>query len=143
MTHHSTFRYGLARREALTSCRGSSEVRVRYFDPATGEPCAEKPEPLKVKRKRPDAKKTADERMEAIQEAERIMAEMRARKRKPLCGKFPHKNGRAVLVDGERFPSISAAARSLGVDGNYLGKRLREGASCVYGSRVEFAEVEE
>ena len=143
MTHHSTFRYGLAMREALTSCRGSSEVRVRYFDPVTGEPCDHKPEPLKVKRKRPDAKRKADERMEAIQEAERIMAEMKARKRKPLCGKFPHKNGRAVIVDGVRYPSINEAGRAMGVDGQYLGKRLRQGATLVGGCSVEFAEVEE
>lgn len=145
MTHTSKFRYGLSMREPLTISGGCSEVRVSYFDPATGKPCDEKPDPIKAKRKRPDAKKANDERMEAIQEAERIMAEMRARNRrkKPLCGPFPHKNGRAVIVDGVRYPSINAAAKAMGVDGKYLGKRMREGAQIVGGCNVEFAEVEE
>lgn len=142
MTHTSRFRYGVAIRESLTDCRGSSEVRVSYFDPVTGEPCAEKPKPLKVQRREITVQQALERRQQAEAEGARIMAEMRARKRKPLCGPFPHKNGRAVLVDGERFPSISAAAHSMGVDGNYLGKRLREGAVFVCGFRVEFAEVE-
>ena len=39
-------RYGPVLGGARDRMLPSSEVRVRYFDPRTGEPCDEKPEPL-------------------------------------------------------------------------------------------------
>ena len=44
--HTSSMRYGPVLGGARDRMLPSSEVRVRYFDPRTGEPCDEKPEPL-------------------------------------------------------------------------------------------------
>ena len=142
MTHTSKFRYGSAIVDPPSAGR-SSELRVSYFDPATGEPCEEKPKPLK--RKHADALTTqqaVEKRQRDEAEAAQIMADMKARnrRRKPLCGKFPHKNGRSVMVDGVVYPSINAAGRAVGVDGQYLGKRLREGRRTVSGHDVRFVE---
>lgn len=141
MTHLSKFKYGVSIREPLTSCRGSSEVRVRYFDPVTGEPCDEKPKPLKARRKEAlTAQQAVEKRRRDEEEAARIVAEMKARKRKPLRGKSPHKNGRSVMVDGVVYPSINEAGRATGIDGRYLGKRLREGKQTASGHDVRFVE---
>lgn len=142
MTHTSRFRYGAAVLDPPSVGR-SSELRVSYFDPATGEPCDEKPNPLKRKHAEAlTAQQAVEKRQREEAEAAQIMADMKARyrRRKPLCGKFPHKNGRSVMVDGVVYPSINAAGRAMGVDGYYLGKRLREGKQKVSGHDVRFVE---
>ena len=142
MTHHSSFRYGAAIVNP-PSVGKSSELRVSYFDPATGEPCDEKPKPLKRKHAEAlTAQQAVEKRQRDEAEAAQIMADMKARnrRRKPQCGKFPHKNGRSVMVDGVVYPSINAAGRAIGVDGYYLGKRLREGKKTVGGHDVRFVE---
>ena len=49
MTHTSSFRYGPAHHDAHSDAK-SGEVRVSYFDPATGE--RRKPEPRTGERRR-------------------------------------------------------------------------------------------
>lgn len=52
MTHHSSLRYGGGRAFCDNgSCAKSGPVRVRYFDPATGEPLAERPKGRRGKRR--------------------------------------------------------------------------------------------
>ena len=142
MTHTSRFRYGVAVLDP-PSVEKSSELRVSYFDPATGEPCEEKPKPLKRRHAEAmTAQQAVEKRQREEAEAAQIMADMQARnkRRKPPCGKLPHKNGRSVMVDGVVYPSINAAGREMGVDGYYLGKRLREGKQKVSGHDVRFVE---
>lgn len=123
MTHISKFRYGTKIIEPPSDSRGCSEVRVSYFDPATGRPCKEKPKPL-------------GEHGEGKGSLEQN------KKRKPKDKKECfRRRTRAVLVDGERFESITAAARVLGVSASYLSKQLSAGAKRVHGRKVEIAEV--
>ena len=142
MTHTSKFRYGAAIVNPPSAGK-SSELRVSYFDPATGEPCEEKPKPLKRRHAEAmTAQQAVEKRQREEAEAAQIMADMKARnkRRKPPCGKLPNKNGRSVMVDGVVYPSINAAGRAMGVDGYYLGKRLREGKQKVSGHDVRFVE---
>lgn len=55
------------------------------------------------------------------------------------------RNGRAVVVDGEKvYPSISQAAREIGADPTYLGQLLREsrdGETIAVGRKVAFLNI--
>lgn len=95
----------------------SGPVRVSYFDPRTGEPCDERPEPLS------DRVQTARSR-----ELEGYAASLeRGRKKRP------------VLVDGVRYESIGAAARTARVDRGCLGQALKEGRAEYRGHEVAYA----
>ena len=53
-------------------------------------------------------------------------------------GRGPRK---AVTVDGVRYPTIRAAARSIGVTEQHMSSALRKGAGSIKGHAVEYAEV--
>lgn len=96
----------------------SGPVRVSYFDPRTGEPCDEKPEPLHTQADREEAKRKA-------------------------CGCVvvrANRRGKPVLVDGVRYETIAAAARSIGVDKTSLGAAIRSGAVEYGGRAVRYAD---
>lgn len=96
----------------------SGPVRVSYFDPRTGEPCATKPEPLHRPADREEAKRKA-------------------------CGCVvvrANRRGKPVLVDGVRYETIAAAARSIGVDKTSLGAAIRSGAVEYGGRSVRYAD---
>ncbi len=95
----------------------SGPVRVSYFDPRTGEPCATKPEPLHG-----DQERRGREREGYRESLER------GRKK------------RAVVVDGVEYESIAAAARAIGVDKTSLGAAMRSGAIEYGGRAVRYAE---
>lgn len=95
----------------------SGPVRVSYFDPRTGEPCATKPEPLHGDQER------------RIREREGYRESLKRGRR---C--------RAVVVDGVRYESIAAAARAIGVDKTSLGAAMRSGAVEYGGRSVRYAD---
>ena len=95
----------------------SGPVRVSYFDPRTGEPCATKPEPLHG-----DQERRGREREGYRESLER------GRKK------------RAVVVDGVEYESIAAAARAIGVDKTSLGAAMRSGAVEYGGRAVRYAD---
>lgn len=101
------------------ACSGavSGPVRVSYFDPRTGEPCDEKPEPLHG-----DQERRSRER-EGYRESL-----SRGWKR------------RAVVVDGGVYESINAAARAMRADKTSLGAALRSGATEFRGHSVRYAD---
>lgn len=95
----------------------SGPVRVSYFDPRTGEPCDEKPEPLHTQADREEAKRKA-------------------------CGCVvvrANRRGKAVRVDGVRYDSVAAAARSIGVNRSWMNKALRAGRGEYMGHEVAYA----
>lgn len=140
MTHTSSYRYGAPMLEPAAECRRSSDVRVRYFDPMTGEPCATKPKPLrKQKQQELTAEEKYRQRKEAEREAAEIMENMRNRRRKSSWSTWGRK--RAVLVDGVLFESVTKAAEEVGTSATYLGKAISAGQEYVKGHRVAFAEV--
>ena len=94
----------------------SGPVRVSYFDPRTGEPCDEKPEPLHG-----DPERRGRER-------EGYRASLARGWKK-----------RAVMVGGVEYESIAAAAPAVGVSKTKLAKSLREGAAEVNGRSVRYA----
>ena len=94
----------------------SGPVRVSYFDPRTGEPCATKPEPLHG-----DQEKRGRER-------EGYRASLARGWKK-----------RAVMVGGVEYESIAAAAPAVGVSKTKLAKSLRDGAAEVNGRSVRYA----
>jgi len=144
MTHLSSYRYGEPMHEPPSETRGCSEVRISYFDPRTGEPCNEKPEPISIHREEgPTAIEHFEQRKKDVAEAAEIarsMKERNAKERKAKGGRG--RAGRAVLVDGILFHSVTAAASEVGVDCGYLSKQLRAGAKLCHGRMVEYAEVD-
>lgn len=147
MTHLSSFRYGEPLQEKPSESRGCSEVRISYFDPATGEPCSEKPRPLSMQREEGQTSQERNaKRMADIEEAAEIMRSMKARRTKENKGKkklLQHSSKkRPVLVDGVRYQSVAAAAEEIGTPSQYLGKQLLSGKRFLKGRRIEFAEVE-
>lgn len=139
MTHHSSYRYGPALSEPPSTGR-SSEVRVSYFDPVTGEPRATKPKPLD---KKAEPKKSAYEkyvqRRAAEDEAAEIMRNME--KRKAKTAKERAKRKRPVLVDGKLYESVTAAAKAVGTTPQHLGTTLNSGKRTLKGKSIAFAEV--
>lgn len=122
--HVSRYRFETARYCGSSSAARSSEVRVSYFDPITGKPCKKKPIPRSVQlKKEPRQKKPPLEK---------------GRSGVKFSGK--PRNGRAVLVDGVRFESISAAATEVGVSLTTLSTVLRNGASEYKGRSIAYAD---
>lgn len=95
----------------------SGPVKVSYFDPRTGKPCAKKPRPLHSSEERAAIRAAAE-------------AAAKARAGRPV---------RPVVVDGVVHESIAAAARSMGASPSTLGAALRKGASEYSGHEVSFA----
>lgn len=143
MTHLSSYRYGEPLHEPPSETRGCSEVRVSYFDPRTGKPCKEKPKPLHIQREKGQtAIEHFEQRQKDVAEAAEIARSMKERNAKERKGKRSStRAGKAVLVDGVLFHSVTAAASEVGVDCGYLSKQLRAGAKQCHGRMVEFAEV--
>lgn len=145
MTHKSSFRYAQLVPEARSGAC-SSEVRVSYFDPLTGEPCDERPVPRRTQRAEMTRAQREAARRAAIAEGEAIMEGMqrrRAAQPRRLAGAPAHGGRkRAVLVDGAEYESVTAAAKAIGTSEQHLGKRLRAGAGKVKGHTVAFAEEE-
>lgn len=100
----------------------SPEVRVRYFDPRTGEPCDEKPEPAK----------RAKKRMEDQAKQAASVANARERTIERL--------GHPVIVDGVEHPSLRSAGKVVGCDGSYLRSKLRSGATEYKGHSIRFKD---
>lgn len=120
-------------------------VRVRYFDPRTGEPCDTKPEPLKSDRTgidvfERDAKRAKDEK-----EAAEIMRSMKERKNAEQKAKAEARrksggNRKPVLVDGVLFKTSDAAAREIGTTPAYISTVLNNGGGMCKGRTIKFAE---
>ena len=96
---------------------GSGPVRVRYFDPLTGEPCAEKPMPR------------------SKQLAARGKA---APKRAKKDWRWKAHGHRRCVVDDVEYESIAAAARAVGVNNNSLGRALRDGLAVYRGHYIRW-----
>ena len=96
---------------------GSGPVRVRYFDPLTGEPCEEKPVPR------------------SKQLAARGKA---APKRAKKDWKWKAHGYKRCMVDGVGYESIAAAARAVGINNNSLGRALRDGLAVYRGHFIRW-----
>lgn len=94
----------------------SGPVKVSYFDPRTGEPCSEKPAPLR-----------------SYEERERRRAEAKA------AAKAGRPAARPVIVDGVVYGSIHSAALAIGASSSSFGAALRRGAVEYSGHAVGFA----
>lgn len=147
--HTSSMRYGSPLGSGPDRILPSSVVRVRYFDPRTGEPCDEKPVPLgrdevAERMAARDAWATRDaEHRAAVEDADRIMCEARER-RSSKARAAARRGGRRpkpVIVDGVRHPSVSAAARSIGCAVSHLNKKLNAGIGEHMGHSVRYEEA--
>lgn len=96
---------------------GSGPVRVRYFDPLTGEPCDQKPMPR------------------SKQLAARGKA---APKRAKKDWRWKAHGHRRCVVDEVEYESIAAAARAVGINNNSLGKALRDGLAVYRGHYIRW-----
>lgn len=96
---------------------GSGPVRVRYFDPLTGEPCEEKPVPR--------SKQIA---------ARGKPVPARAKK----DWKWKAHGHKRCMVDGVEYESIAAAARAFDINNNSLGKALRDGLTAYRGHLIRW-----
>lgn len=96
---------------------GSGPVRVRYFDPLTGEPCEEKPVPR----------------------SEQLAARGKAApKRAKKDWRWKAHGHRRCVVDEVEYESIAAAARAVGINNNSLGKALRDGLAVYRGHFIRW-----
>lgn len=124
--HSTTFRYGGAAMQREHVGRWpegmSPEVRVRYFDPATGEPRESEPEPAKRAKRR-----TEDKAM-----LKASIARARA--------KTIERRGQPVIVDGVEHPSVNSAAKAVGCAGCTLANKLRDGATEYRGHAIRFKD---
>ena len=96
---------------------GSGPVRVRYFDPLTGEPCDQKPAPR----------------------SEQLAARGKAApKRAKKDWRWKAHGHRRCVVDEVEYESIAAAARAVGINNNSLGKALRDGLAVYRGHFIRW-----
>ena len=128
-------------------------VRVRYFDPETGEPCDSKPEPRRRERKTLDVRAREAEQRAAVKEAREIEDGMRKRAYREKYhrrqqelregkGRTGGRNGgvkRPVTVDGVLYESVKAAAEACGASDSWLAQRLKGGCGTCEGHAVAFA----
>lgn len=141
MTHHSSYRYGPALLDQPSKGK-SSEVRVGYFDPVTGEPRDTKPEPLPKKAvSRSSAYERFAQRKAAEDEAAEIMRNMKERHANEARERHRARYRRPVLVDGKLYESVTAAAKAVGTTPQHLGKTLNSGKRALKGKSIAFAEV--
>ena len=99
----------------------SPKVRVRYFDPATGEPRKTKLEPNLTKKRMEDQGKRAAS-------LARARAKTIARCAQP------------VIVDGVEYPSVNSAAKAVGCAGCTITRNLRNGATEYKGHSIRFKD---
>ena len=99
----------------------SPKVRVRYFDPATGEPRKTKLEPKRAKKRMEDQGKRAAS-----------LARARAKTIEML--------GQPVIVDGAEHPSVNSAAKAVGCAGSTLANKLRDSATEYRGHAIRFKD---
>ena len=109
--------FGDGRWDCEQASPGSGPVRVRYFDPLTGEPCDQKPVPR--------SKQLA---------ARGKPVPVRAKK----DWKWKAHGHRRCIVDEVEYESIAAAARAVGVNRNSLGKALRDGLAVYRGHCIRW-----
>lgn len=100
----------------------SREVRVRYFDPATGEPCDEKPVPTKRAKKR-------------MEDQEKRAASLARAREKTI-----ERCAQPVIVDGVEYPSVNSAAKAVGCAGCTLANKLRDGTTEYKGHSIRFKD---
>lgn len=120
--HTSSMRCGPVLGGARDRMLPSSEVRVRYFDPRTGEPCDEKPEPAKR------AKRRMEDKAMLKASIARARAKTIARCAQP------------VIVDGVEYPSVNSAAKAVGCAGCTITRNLRNGATECKGHSIRFKD---
>lgn len=96
---------------------GSGPVRVRYFDPLTGEPCAEKPMPR--------SKQLAGRGKPVPKRAKKDW-------------KWKAHGHKRCMVDGVGYESIAAAARAADINKNSLGRALRDGLAVYRGHYIRW-----
>lgn len=96
---------------------GSGPVRVRYFDPLTGEPCDQKPVPR-------------SKQLAACGKA----APKRAKKE----WRWHTRGHKRCMVDGVEYESIAAAARAADINKNSLGRALRDGLAVYRGHYIRW-----
>ena len=99
----------------------SPKVRVRYFDPATGEPRKTKLEPNLTKRRMED-------------QGKRAASLARARE------KTIERRAQPVIVDGAEHPSVNSAAKAVGCAGCTITRNLRNGATEYKGHSIRFKD---
>lgn len=124
--HSTTFRYGGAAMQREHVGRWpdgmSPEVRVRYFDPATGEPCDEKPVPAKRAKRR-------------MEDKAMLKASLARAREKTI-----EKCAQPVIVDGVEYPSVNSAAKAVGCAGCTITRNLRNGATEYKGHSIRFKD---
>lgn len=121
-------------------------VRVSYFDPRTGEPCATKPKPLRrgaapdreIARKDKEAKRIMDER--EGQEIAENMRKRRSKERKSRADGGKGRPGRRTMVDGAVYPSVREAAESIGAAMSTVAEKCRNGGGKVKGHDVRYVD---
>lgn len=99
----------------------SPKVRVRYFDPATGEPRKTKLEPKRAKKRMDDQAKLSES-----------IARARA--------KTIERCAQPVIVDGVEYPSVNSAAKAVGCAGCAITRNLRNGATEYKGHSIRFKD---
>ena len=114
---------------AADTRRGSGPVRVSYFDPRTGEPCDEKPEPLKRKAARKTPRQLSEERAAAEREGAEIAERMAARRAKPRKRAESGRSKKPVVVDGVRYASQAEASAATGIARSTLSRKSAQGAA--------------
>lgn len=147
--HTSSMRYGPVLGGARDRILPSSEVRVSYFDPTTGEPLDRKPtierksSEIEERVRNRDAWAARDaEHRAAVEDADRIMREARER-RSSKARAAARRGGRRpkpVVVDGVTHPSVNAAARAMGCAPSHLSKKLNAGMREHMGRSVRYEE---
>lgn len=143
MTHTSKVRYG-ARPAAgeVPSGACSGPVKVSYFDPATGKPCASKPKPLGKREQRGGEQERRGGTRET--RSERIPATARPRRKasryEPKVNELGgRRNAKPVYVDGKLYLSVREAAEAVGGNVANLAAALREGRDRYKGHDVRRA----
>ena len=99
----------------------SPKVRVRYFDPATGEPRKTKLEPNLTKKRMEDQGKRA--------------ASLARAREKTIA-----RCAQPVIVDGVEYPSVNSAAKAVGCAGCTITRNLRNGATEYKGHSIRFKD---
>lgn len=144
MTHTSKVKFG-ARSAAseFTSGACSGPVKVSYFDPATGKPCASKPKPLERReqsggeQKQHGGTRETGGRSAATVRPRRKARESRYRPRRNELG--GRANAKPVYVDGKLYLSVREAAEAVGGNTANLATALRKGAAKYKGHDVRRA----
>ena len=121
-------------------------VRVSYFDPRTGEPCATKPKPLRRgaapdherSRKEREAKRIRDEE-EGFEIAE-CMRKRRNRESRSGMSGGKGRPGRRTMADGVVYPSVREAAEGIGAAMSTVANKCREGGGKVKGHDVRYVD---